>query len=105
MSGALLFFKPLQLKKVTSGAPQGSILGPILVVLYVKRLPHAIKHSKQASFADDKKLFGIPDRYYLRTTRLLYLKEWFLTVNKSARTSPALRRVGLVLNFPGNYLR
>ena len=42
---------------VTSGVPQGSILGPILFLLYVNDLPDAISSSTIATFADDTKLF------------------------------------------------
>ena len=42
---------------VTSGVPQGSILGPILFLLYVNDLPDAVSSSTIATFADDTKLF------------------------------------------------
>ena len=40
-----------------SGVPQGSILGPILFLLYVNDLPDAISSSIIVTFVDDTKLF------------------------------------------------
>jgi hypothetical protein len=42
---------------VTSGVPQGPIIGPLLFVLYINDLPDAVTSSQVAMFADDTKLF------------------------------------------------
>ena len=42
---------------VTSGVPQGSILGPMLFLLFVNSLPDAVRSSQIGAFADDTKIF------------------------------------------------
>jgi hypothetical protein len=46
-----------------SGITEGSILGPILFLLYVNDLPHVVINAKVASFADDTKLFKCVDSH------------------------------------------
>jgi hypothetical protein len=42
---------------VTSGIPQGSVLGPVLFVLYINDLPDVVK-SNIIMFADDTKVYN-----------------------------------------------
>ena len=42
--------------KVTSGAPQGSVLGPVLFIIYVNELPDLVD-STMKMYADDTKLY------------------------------------------------
>ena len=44
---------------VTSGVPQGSVLGPILFIIYINDLIQVLKNSNIRLFADDAKIFKV----------------------------------------------
>jgi len=70
-----------ELYDITYGVPQGSILGPLLFILYINDLPHALTHSSPILFADDTSLYLSHTSLKEVTSRanidLELLYEWF----------------------------
>ena len=60
---------------VTSGIPQGSILGPLLFIIFINDLPESLTNLCKI-FADDTKLYGSSKRRASIQEDLLKLMEW-----------------------------
>lgn len=75
---------------VTSGVPQGSILGPLLFLLFINDMPNVVLSSSIALFADDSKVFKsvncIRDCELLQSDLcelLTWSKKWGMVFNPS----------------------
>ena len=73
---------------VKSGVPQGSVLGPILFLVFINDLPDAIKNKLIKLFADDAKLYNVStsleDCVQLQQnldSLIKWSSEWSLRVN------------------------
>ena len=80
---------------VTYGVPQGSILGPLLFLVYINDLPAVIEHSEVSLYADDTVLYCFSKGSHQLESKLnedlynvaLWLKANKLTLNLSKTKS------------------
>lgn len=66
---------------IVCGVPQGSILGPLLFIIYTNDLPFVLSNSKCILFADDTTLYtsaeGMSELRQLMESDLNILSDWF----------------------------
>ena len=74
--------KQTNIETITCGVPQGSILGPLLFLIFVNDLHKVTKYLDPIMFADDRNLFcshkNIKTLFQIVNSELKLVTEWYL---------------------------
>ena len=92
---------------IKSGVPQGSILGPILFIVYVNNLYCALNILKPIMFADDTNLFcsrkHIKTLFQIANIELEKISIWFqenkLSLNESKTKFTLFQKLGIKIMY------
>ena len=96
--------------KITCGVPQGSILGPLLFIIYINDLCQVSDTLKLTMFADDTNLFCSSNdiKTLFLNTNLEQISDWFrankLSLNEDKTTFTLFHRIQDRDNYPYAYL-
>ena len=63
---------------ITSGVPQGSLLGPILFCIFINDLPDVLMFSEPFIFADDLKILAVQRSYWEVQDDLHGIENWII---------------------------
>ena len=92
------------IKDLTCGVPQGSVLGPLLFILYTNDLPSCLSNSKSLLFADDTTIYLSGDcrkaMFSKMKADISELIEWF----RANKLSLNISKTNSVLFKPKNLL-